>query len=60
TRSFFSFISVSVAAPILSAGDVNGCVLFGAERETAASHGGELEQKLAQMVAGFLGRQMEN
>ncbi|MCD7860314.1 MAG: recombinase family protein [Oscillospiraceae bacterium] len=53
-------MAVSVAAPILSAGDVIGCVLFVAERETAASHGGELEQKLAQMVAGFLGRQMEN
>ncbi|MCC8091501.1 MAG: recombinase family protein [Oscillospiraceae bacterium] len=53
-------MAVSVATPILSAGDVIGCVLFVAERETAASHGGELEQKLAQMVAGFLGRQMEN
>lgn len=53
-------MAVSVAAPILSAGDVIGCVLFVAERETAASHGGELEQKLAQMVAGFLGWQMEN
>ncbi|MCD7853351.1 MAG: AbrB/MazE/SpoVT family DNA-binding domain-containing protein [Oscillospiraceae bacterium] len=53
-------MAISVAALILSAGDVIGCVLFVAERETAASHGGELEQKLAQMVAGFLGRQMEN
>jgi AbrB family transcriptional regulator (stage V sporulation protein T) len=50
-------LCVSVAAPILSAGDVLGCVLFVAQRD-AAPHG-VTEQKLAQTVAGFLGRQME-
>ena len=49
--------AVSVAAPILSEGDVLGCVLF------VAAHGdgpaGETERKLAQAVSGFLGRQME-
>ena len=49
---------ITVAAPILSEGDVLGCVLFlTADAEAEAS---ELECKLAQTVAGFLGRQMEN
>ena len=47
----------AVAAPILSAGDVLGCVLFIAPRD--AEPFGVTEQKLAQTVAGFLGRQME-
>ena len=50
--------AVSVAAPILSEGDVLGCVLF------VAAHGdgpaGETERKLAQAVSGFLGKQMES
>jgi len=50
-------ICVSVAAPILSAGDVLGCVIFAAEKGAAPF--GETERKLAQTVAGFLGRQME-
>ena len=48
---------VSIAAPIIAAGDVMGCVLFVAE-DGAAPHG-DTELKLAQMVAGFLGKQME-
>ncbi len=48
---------VSAAAPILSEGDVLGCMVFVAQ---AGSPGcGELELKLAQTVAGFLGRQLE-
>jgi AbrB family transcriptional regulator (stage V sporulation protein T) len=50
-------LCVSAAAPILSAGDVLGCVLFAAPRDAAP--GGVTEQKLAQTAAGFLGRQME-
>ena len=50
-------ICVSVAAPILSAGDVLGCVLFTAGKDAVPF--GETEQKLAQTVAGFLGKQME-
>ena len=48
---------VSIAAPIIAAGDVMGCVVFSADR--GADKCGETEQKLAQMVAAFLGRQME-
>ena len=51
--------SLSTAAPILSEGDVLGCVLFagtGPERLT----GGEVEYKLAQSIAAFLGRHMES
>lgn len=50
--------SVAVAAPILTGGDVMGCVIF------LTTEGGrvltELEFKLAQTVSGFLARQMEN
>ena len=49
---------LSVAAPIISEGDVSGCVAFvydGSEGEL-----GETGYKLAQTVAGFLGRQMES
>ena len=49
--------AVTVAAPILTEGDVMGCVLFFAEGDSTA---GEVEYKLAQTVAGFLGKQMEN
>ena len=49
--------SISVAAPIIAEGDVMGCVIFFAE---GAAPGGEVEYKLAQTVAGFLGRQMES
>lgn len=48
---------VSIAAPIISEGDVMGCVLFVAQR--GAENVSELETKLAQTVAAFLGKQME-
>lgn len=46
-----------VAAPILSEGDLLGLVLFISDSPTAA---GDAEYKLAQTVAAFLGRHMEN
>ncbi len=49
--------TVTVAAPILSEGDVMGCVLFFTEGDGTV---GEVEYKLAQTVASFLGKQMEN
>jgi len=49
---------ISIAAPILSEGDVMGCVIF--LIADANQTLGEVEQKLAQTVAGFLGRQMEH
>ena len=48
---------ISVAAPIVSAGDVLGCVIFAAERGEPPH--GETEQKLVQTVSGFLGKQLE-
>ena len=49
---------LGVAAPIISAGDLMGCVmLLLGENDSAPA---EADQKLAQTVAGFLGRQMEN
>ncbi|MDR3277389.1 MAG: recombinase family protein [Oscillospiraceae bacterium] len=48
---------VEVAAPILSEGDVLGCVLFFSEGGKST---GEVEYKLAQTVAAFLGKQMES
>ena len=49
---------LGVAAPILSQGDLMGCVLLlmGENAEAPV----ESDQKLAQTVAGFLGKQMEN
>ena len=48
---------LGVAAPIIAEGDLMGCVmLLMGENDTAPE---ESEQKLAQTVAGFLGRQME-
>ena len=49
---------VSVAAPVISEGDVMGGVLFVAPRD--APPAGEIECKLAQTVAAFLGKQMES
>jgi AbrB family transcriptional regulator (stage V sporulation protein T) len=49
---------VCAAAPILSEGDVLGCVLFvstDGEKRT-----GEIEYKLLQTIASFLGRHMES
>lgn len=48
---------VSVAAPILSEGDVLGCVIFAGSAGEPPT--GEVEQKLAQSVAAFLGKHME-
>ena len=47
----------AVAAPIICAGDVLGLVLFLGEEGVVA---GEAEHKLAQTVASFLGKNMEN
>ena len=49
---------LGVAAPILSQGDLMGCVmlLMGENAEPMA----EADQRLAQTVAGFLGKQMES
>lgn len=49
---------VSVAAPIISEGDVLGCVLFLTADQVSIS--GETEYKLAQTIAGFLGKHMES
>ena len=49
---------LSVAAPILSEGDVMGAVLFVAPRGAAPA--GEVEYRLAQTAASFLGKQMES
>ena len=49
--------SIAVAAPILAEGDVLGCVMFLSHPGSPAAT--DLEFKLVQTVAGFLGRQME-
>ena len=49
---------VLVAVPILSEGDVLGCVIFLSEGEGTPL--GEVEVKLAQAAAGFLGKHMES
>lgn len=49
---------VCAAAPILSEGDVLGCVLFvGSEGQMVT---GEVEYKLIQTISGFLGKHMES
>ncbi len=48
---------VSVAAPVTAEGDVLGCVLFIDGKDMVSC--GELERKLAETVASFLGKQME-
>ena len=50
--------AISIAAPILSEGDVLGCVLFAGGPDQLG--GGEVEYKLAQSIAAFLGRHMES
>jgi len=49
---------ITTAAPILAEGDVLGCVVFLSEKESVTVN--ELEYKLAQTIAGFLGRHMES
>ena len=48
---------LGVAAPILSQGDLMGCVMLLMDESTDPMV--EADQKLAQTVAGFLGKQME-
>jgi len=48
---------IETAAPILSEGDVLGCVVFFSEGD---KHVGEVEYKLAQTIAAFLGKQLES
>lgn len=48
---------LGVASPILSEGDLMGCVMV--LMDDKSSPVGETEQKICQTVAGFLGRQME-
>jgi AbrB family transcriptional regulator (stage V sporulation protein T) len=47
-----------VAAPILSQGDLMGCVMLLMNEDGQAM--GEADQRLVQTVAGFLGKQMES
>ena len=49
--------TIAVAAPVIAAGDVLGCVFFVGEKDSPPA--GEVEAKLVQTVASFLGRQME-
>ena len=49
---------LGVAAPILSQGDLMGCVMLLMGENTAPL--AEAEQRLVQTVAGFLGKQMES
>ena len=49
---------LGVAAPIIAEGDLMGCVMLLLDENGSAPT--ESEQKLAQTVAGFLGKQMEN
>ena len=48
---------VSIAAPVISQGDLLGCVLLLGENPTVMS---DTDQKLAQTIASFLGKQMES
>lgn len=48
---------IFLAAPILTEGDVMGCVVFADEPEKEPL--GQTEYKLAQTISGFLGRHME-
>lgn len=50
--------TVYTAAPILSEGDVIGCVVFCGDENSSPM--GETEYKLLQTISGFLGRHMEN
>lgn len=49
---------ISVAAPVISEGDIMGCVLFVSPRSSPPAS--DVEYKLAQTVASFLGKQMES
>lgn len=49
---------LSVAAPVVSEGDVMGCVIFASAKNAPPL--GDVEYKLAQTVSAFLGKQMES
>ena len=49
---------IGVSAPIISEGDVSGCLIFVMSEGTSLPK--ETEYKLAQAVSGFLGKQLEN
>ena len=49
---------LGVAAPILSQGDLMGCVMMLLQEDDSPLQ--EADQKLAQTAAGFLGKQMES
>ena len=49
---------LGVAAPILSQGDLMGCVMLLLDEDRSPLQ--ESDQRLAQTVAGFLGKQMES
>ncbi len=49
--------SAGVVVPIISEGDTIGSVVFFSNENTPKM--GEIEEKLAQSAAGFLGRHME-
>lgn len=53
---------VSCAMPIITEGDITGCVasVFSREGDVQQLMNAELETKLIQTAAGFLGRQLEN
>ena len=51
-------LCVSVAAPVISEGDVMGCVLFVCPENSVPCS--DIEYTLAQTVACFLGKQMES
>lgn len=53
-----SDLFLDTAAPILSEGDVLGCVVFAGKE--LDRDGTEVEYKLAQSIAAFLGRHMES
>ncbi|MDD6878094.1 MAG: stage V sporulation T C-terminal domain-containing protein [Clostridiaceae bacterium] len=48
----------AIVAPVVSEGDVSGCVMF--ITAEGIPNPGETEYKLAQTIAGFLSRQMES
>ena len=47
-----------ICSPVISEGDLMGCVMFITPRNSIPCE--ELEYKLAQTVASFLGKQMES
>ena len=49
--------NIAIAAPIIAGGDVMGSVIFFTDGDSTL---GEIEYKLAQTVASFLGKQMES